>query len=211
MTASIGRPNPRAVPIPERLAHRPVDERGYAVPWIVLHDLSGKPQFAINDSNLRQIALDRDLCHICGRGLFRGRWFVGGPLSALHPDGAFYDGGMHDECAHYALAVCPYLAAPHYSKRVDDARMRPEDRPAHLITIDTTQLPDRPPVFVAVMAIGQRLSGDNVLPTRPYRRVEFWRHGGQLSRREGLAFADEHMASQEAAVAVLRQAHDGGR
>lgn len=196
--------NPRAIPIPERLSHRPVDPRGYAIPWIVLHDTAGNPQFAINDSHLRGIALDKDLCHICGTGLFRGRWFVGGPVSALHPNGAFYDGGMHDECAHYALAVCPYLAAPRYAKRLDDARMRPEDAPEGLVTIDTTMLPDRPPVFVAVMSIGQRrVTDDNVLPTRPYRRIEFWRHGQKIDEGEGGRLAMAHLQSQGQQIADL--------
>lgn len=185
---------PHEVPIPPRLAARPRDQRGFVVPWIVLRDKAGEPQFAINDERLRQIAFAGDRCHICGEPLLRGRWFVGGPASALHSRGAFADGGMHDECAHYALAVCPWLAAPKYARRIDDKRMRPEARPDGLTTIDRTMFPNRPRTFLAIMAIGQSLVGSPPLvsyvrPKRPYRKVEFWRQGERLTEEEGAALA----------------------
>jgi hypothetical protein len=171
------------IPIPERMAHLPRDRRGYPIPWSVYHDATGRPHFQINDDVKRAIALARDWCPICANGLWRGRWFVGGPLSAFHPDGAYIDPPMHSECAHYALMACPYLAAPDYAKRID-ARTLSKDDKSTMLLVDPTMIPERPEVFVALMTTGQERIGDNVRPRRPYSRIEYWRHGKQISEEE---------------------------
>jgi hypothetical protein len=48
-------------------------------------------------------------------------WFIGGIRCFVLENGAFIDGPMHYECGEYALNVCPFLAVPNYSKRIDDA------------------------------------------------------------------------------------------
>ena len=107
-----------AVPIPERMRHLPVDHRGYPVPVIVITGKDGKPAFAVNDIDMQNRMLDEDRCSICGGKLFRGRWLVGGCLSAFACKGMFADAPLHEECVHYALQVCPYLAAPNWKKPV---------------------------------------------------------------------------------------------
>src|SRR6478672_2277487 len=104
--------------IPERMLHLKIDERGYAIPWGVVVDDNGTAHFAINDHVVRRRSITEDLCGLCGHKLFRGRWFVGGSKSAFHEHGAFIDPPMHSECAHYALQVCPYLAAPRYTREI---------------------------------------------------------------------------------------------
>jgi hypothetical protein len=187
------------IPIPERMAHLERDRRGYPIPEAVYRDQAGRPHFAVNDEVIRQRHLERELCPICGGKLHRGRWFVGGPLSAFSESGLYIDPPMHAECARYALQACPYLAAPNYSqdKRIDAATL-PVDDP-NVIVMDPTMIPERPEVFVAVMSIGQRLQmGDlpnggrwirYVAPVRPVRRAEFWRHGLLLDQRLGQEIA----------------------
>src|SRR5215472_13925800 len=96
--------------VPSRMAHLPLDPRGYPIPANVYRDAQGRPHFTINDDRKRLEQLRRDACPICDQSLYIGRWFVGGPLSAFHPNGAYIDLPMHHECATYALQVCPYLA-----------------------------------------------------------------------------------------------------
>lgn len=184
------RMNPRDVPIPATMRHLEVDHRGYAIPWGVYRDPSGRPHFQINDENIRRRSMDEDLCGICGGRLWRGRWFVGGPLSAFHPDGTYIDPPMHHECMQYALKVCPYLAAPNYGKNVGTKTLPKEHS---LIMVDPTVIPDRPAMFVGVMAIDQikYVVGlqSYIKPKKPFRRLEFWREGRQLPEQEGLAFA----------------------
>lgn len=188
----------RACPIPPRMAALPRDHRGYPIPVIVYRDSHGRAQFTINDTPKRQRLIAADACPICGQRLQRGRWFVGGPGSAFDPDGVYLDTGMHDKCAHYALMVCPYLAAPRYEKRIDDALV-PKDDPE--MFVNSTMDPKRPDVFVAVMAIGEKrhsIKGNTrsgrrfslvrtMAPRRPYRKIEYWRHGVQLAEADALA------------------------
>lgn len=187
----------RTVPVPLRMRHLPVDARGYPVPCMVLIDDAGLPHFAVNNSVIRDRVLRDDLCSICGGKLSRGRWFVGGPKSAFHPAGAYNDPPMHRECVVYALQVCPYLAAPSWSHEVGILKYQQSvGRRGVVGVVDPTVMPDRPNVFVAVMAVGQKLVGGSVqtcvVPARPYRRVEFWQAGVLLDQGLGweLAAAD---------------------
>jgi hypothetical protein len=152
----------------------------------VFIDAAGNPQFTINDEDKRQRHLRDDLCPLCGTKLFRGRWFVGGPLSAFHPRGAYIDAPMHHDCAVFALMVCPYLAAPKYAKRIDVKKLAPADGPR--ILVDPTVIEERPALFVAAMTIGQKVHWEGlqsyVHPKRPWRAVEYCRHGRCISKQE---------------------------
>ncbi len=182
----------------------PRDERGYPIPVIVMRTDSGKPIFAANDEGERQRCFTTDSCHICGRQLGRGRWFVGGHLSACAEHGWFMDGGMHDECAHYALKVCPYLAAPIYGKLVGQTMLARSDRKNVMMLPDETSGNPRPDYFVAVMAVGQEMElapmivgirqFDYVRLVRPkpgtVRVVQFWQHGVEIDGLRETTAAD---------------------
>jgi hypothetical protein len=172
------------IDMPARIARLPRDRRGLPIPVTVFRDSEGQPHFAINEEAVRQRVIRRDECPICGEKLLRYRWFVGGPRSAFDEHGAYIDPPMHDECAHYALRVCPYLAAPNYNKRVDTRTLK---TPSTRIFIDNNMIPGRPSVFVAVRTVGQRkfwghdINGVRMVrflkPVKPYRIVEYWNHG----------------------------------
>lgn len=177
----------RAIAIPGRMARLKLDARGYPVPWSVFVDNDGLPHFAINVEEIRQRCLTDDLCGICGGRLFRGRWFVGGALSAFHEDGAFIDPPMHSECAHYALQVCPYLAAPRYVKEVGIKKIGQANHDS-MILVDNTMMPGRPhgDLFIALMAKRQVVFNNrNCKPLKPFSNIEYWRYGKRVSRGEG--------------------------
>lgn len=180
--------NWKDVPIPDRMSHLDRDHRGYPIPWIVFRDSSGRAHFTVNNDTMTARCRDEDRCSICGTKLFRARWFVGGPGSAFHEHGAYIDPPMHYECATYALQVCPHLAAPRYTGRIDTKTLDRSKLPDQAIFIDNTMDPNRPDYFVAVMAVGQTLVHASLLqtyikPKRPYRRVEFWRNGVRLEEQ----------------------------
>lgn len=189
-----------AVPIPERMKSLPMDQRGYPIPYTVLRDSKGKAHFAVNSEERRLRCLKEDLCPICGLRLFRGRWLVGGPGSGLVAEGLFQDPPMHSECAHYALQVCPWLVLGNYVNRVDDKTMDPEER--NNVTLrDPTIIANRPPFFVALMFVGQdhvlnMVNGEpnvHIRPKKPYRVVEYWRDGHQLSNQSGKQIAVDYL------------------
>src|SRR5262245_35627667 len=167
------------------MRYLPLDRRGLPGPVIVMRDNDDVPIFAANDEVERQRVIRDDLCQICGGRLLRGKWYVGGQLSVCAEHGLNLDSPMHDECCHYALKVCPYLAAPRY-RLIGEAMAEQRG----IFTIKTgTEQNDRPELFVAVMAVGepeQRRSGAWVLGEHTYgvrpklgtiRKVELWRHG----------------------------------
>jgi hypothetical protein len=179
---------PNNFPIPERMAHLPLDHRGYPIFYIAMRTPDGKVLFTANDDRKQREVAALDLCEVCGQKLLKKRWFIGGPLSALHPHGSYIDAPMHDECAHYSLNVCPWLSAPNYGKAIGQLQA---DRIPELVTIDHTTNPGRPALFVAVECTGASLfMGDggaiHFKPHRPYCSIEFWHHGKQLPEGEAL-------------------------
>lgn len=182
-------------PIPDRMKHLKLTASGVAIPYGVVVDKTGRPHFSINDEHIRARSLTKELCSMCGKPLFRGRWLVGGTLSAFHEHGAFIDPPMHSECAHYALQVCPYLAAPRYAKEVGVEKAKSAAFNHELILVDPTMMPGRPAgdLFIALMATKVDVFENlNCKPRKPYSRVEFWRHGKQLSESEGITIVKEH-------------------
>jgi hypothetical protein len=193
--AAAARADWRSVPIPERMRSLPLDPRGFPIFVMAYRDKTGRAHFTINDENERMRLLKEDRCSICGEKLLRGRWFIGGEKSAFHAQGAYIDPPTHAECSHYALRVCPYLAAPVFAKLIKGGTIAAND---HTMLIDQTAVVSpstadevRPTLFVAVMARGQRTittpAGFLMKPRRPYIAVEYWQHGQQLARDVGEA------------------------
>jgi hypothetical protein len=164
--------------VPNRMQHLERDHRGYPIPFIVFRDDDNMPHFTINDEHKVMRCRKNDLCPICGRELLRGRWFLGGPMSALHPRGAYIDPPLHHECMRFAVQTCPYLINAKYTKRIDDKKLDRNKATGVLMLVDPTMDPTRPKIFVAVMAVGQTYTDNGyVVPKHPYRGMEFWRDG----------------------------------
>lgn len=184
------------------------DLRGYPIPVMVFRDSTGRPHFTINNEATRFLLIMDDQCSICGQKLLRRRWFVGGPLSAFHPNGTYIDPPLHRECLHYAMRVCPYLAMASYTKRIDARTIPDSEYDPHRIFIDSTQIAERPSVFVAVAATGQAVRTNGtvgpiyVTPKRPYAAVEFWKNGKQISQVEGRVLSEDALRSLPRASGV---------
>jgi hypothetical protein len=185
------------VPIPPRMQHLPLDPRGYPIPHVVMISKDGSANFIINDSKAVQRCAAEHLCHVCGGPLEAPLCFVGGPRSAFHSLGAFFDGPMHRECATYALQVCPYLALPSYGRNQRTSekhveRAQAKDKKLRVV-IDPNVMTPKPQLFVLVMASRcdalVQGSGKKVLihyrPHKPYIGCEFWRDGKMLDHAEG--------------------------
>jgi len=188
------------VTLPWQMAHLPKDHRGYPIPVNAYVDKKGKAHFTINDEEKRQERFRKKQCHICGLPLTKLLCVVGGPGSAFDPKGAYIDGPMHAACCEYAMQVCPYLAAPHYGKRIDDKLLKPDDSDKTLFT-DPTMMALRPPLFVVVRARGYtstpfhgtKNTVQYIKPKRPYLSIGYWRNGERLLNTEGLEMALTYM------------------
>lgn len=183
--------NPRDVELPKALRSLPKDQRGYPIPFIVLRDRHGNPHFTINDDRKVRSCITLKKCSICGRRIDGGFWFIGGPKSFFHPNGAFIDPPLHEECGRYALQVCPFLGAPKYTGRIDAGTLQPGDMPDHVSTtmIDTTMEPGRPTVFcfgrTESYGASDRGSIRYLFPAG-WTHYEFWSKGVQLPMEQGM-------------------------
>jgi len=99
----------RKLPIPFSAARRTEPE----------HDGRVVGDFTITDHDrVGRCAAER-LCGVCGLRL--GYWiaFLGGPQSAESARGAYSDPPMHEECAEWALRLCPYIVSHRVPRRSD--------------------------------------------------------------------------------------------
>lgn len=107
----------QTIPIPDRLKKFPLHLGKYPIFFTVAKDHDGHPVFAETD-RIRQLeCYNKFLCHICGQKLDVPFWLVLGPEEVKAKIFAS-NGPMHEECARYSIAACPFLANPDYvSKR----------------------------------------------------------------------------------------------
>jgi hypothetical protein len=93
--------------IPERLAHLPLDERGFPIPYFI-PIVHGKPEFRFADSKKKIHCRNYKKCWICGKRLLAGKfWFITGPKGLKNR--TVSDEAMHEECARFSLKVCPHM------------------------------------------------------------------------------------------------------
>jgi hypothetical protein len=111
--------------LPERVALRPRDERGYPLLYTTLVREDGQIDFTTNDpQRVLECGINR-LCGICGIPIEPGSgpehdcypmYFVGGPYS-LEYTRVFNDPPMHKECVEFAMGICPWMIAARLVRR----------------------------------------------------------------------------------------------
>src|SRR5262245_34012861 len=113
-----------SAPMPRSLRNVRRDRRGFPIPFIIAWD-GPHPMFAVVDPLKWRQCAHAGRCALCGSllpdykvtGANERRataWYIGGDLCARNR--VFYDPGMCEGCARYAVLVCPYLAMPNYSR-----------------------------------------------------------------------------------------------
>lgn len=124
-------------------------------------------------------------------------WLISGPGSSFQEDGLFTTPPAHEECARYAIQVCPYLAVPHYSKLIEDKTLKQEAVHETAQVHNDQITPPRPLFLVLARTSGIKLidaddgSGKKyVLPRRPWKAIEFWQHGKKITQREAERIAE---------------------
>ena len=118
------------IPLPARLARRPVNERGFPVPWFVSL-IDGKWDFVNLDPNKIREAYYRDICWLCGQPLGRFKCFVIGPMCSINRVSS--EPPSHRECAEYAVKACPFLARPNMRRNEKAAVNNGETVPGIMI------------------------------------------------------------------------------
>jgi hypothetical protein len=133
--------------------------------------------FTINDVRRTTECRTKRLCSICGRRLGDYLWFVGGSRCFIHDLGAFIDPPVHYECGIYALQVCPFLAAASYSKRIEDKKLLPQNRPDHMRLVPIDYMEPNLPESFGFGATKFAGFANNVYVVPRWDYVEWWHDG----------------------------------
>lgn len=178
--------------MPNRMLTRPVDHRGYPVPWFVNQkDADGQWEFRALDPNRYVQAIKQKRCWICGHPLGRYLAFAVGPMGGVNRISA--EPPQHTECAMFAVKTCPFMLLPKAKRR--EANL-PEvtrheaalTRNPGVVLIWTTlsyQVIREPGAFLFRMSAPESLS--------------FWREGRPATR-------DEILESVKSGAPILREA-----
>lgn len=105
---------PGLPPLTGKLAHLPIDERGYPVPYFVAW-VDGKPDHRIADPVKQVICIKQRRCWICGEPLGRYLAFLIGPMCCINRISS--EPPAHRDCAVYAATACPFLTRPRMHRR----------------------------------------------------------------------------------------------
>jgi hypothetical protein len=179
---------------PPRLARRPIDARGFPVPFFVA-SIDGIPDHRVMDPDKLRDCVRFSLCSLCGEKLGAHTTFAIGPMCAVNRISA--DPPGHFECMDYAARACPFLTRPKAHRRIDE--QTPWDDPT-----STVGLPElRNPGVVLLWTSPYRVIRDPV----GKRGVLFELrspHGLQILAEGRTATETEVRASFESGVEILR-------
>jgi hypothetical protein len=170
---------PDLPPPPARMAHLPISERGYPIPWFV-PVVGGKADPRLASDTKKREAINAGRCWVCGQ-LREGNEppvFVIGPMCLVNRVSA--EPPSHPECAAYSVIACPFLSKPHMVRREHNLPAGTQDPPGLMIArnpgVVVTYAASRFQIFGGH---GQELFrlGDPVA-------LAFWREGRTATRAE---------------------------
>jgi hypothetical protein len=109
---------PELKPLPERMRHLRIDDRGWPVPWFVPW-VNGQPEFRAMHAEKRIKAIKDGRCWVCGGSLYRlEKAFVIGPMCGINRTTA--EPPCHLECARWSAENCPFLTQREIRRREDE-------------------------------------------------------------------------------------------
>jgi hypothetical protein len=169
------------IPLPKRMLNCQRDKRGYPIPFLMIPD----QQILIDGRKQERCAMQK-LCMICGKKLDNKKWFIGGHHAAQNR--LFTDPAMHEECARYAIRVCPFLSNPSmkYRKKYD------EDTDFFLGAFPGTTT-QRSETNVLLRTNGYKAvwwRDHAYILANAWEYIEHWHDGARVSDPEGLALID---------------------
>lgn len=104
------------IPAPYGVARLRRNRAGYPVPFFVATTPNGGDDFRIMLPSAFRRAVSQALCWVCGRRREEGRdAFILGPMCAVNRVTA--EPPSHQQCADYAVKVCPFLTRPDMMRR----------------------------------------------------------------------------------------------
>ncbi|MEY9493704.1 hypothetical protein [Bradyrhizobium elkanii] len=197
----------RDIPLPPRLARRPVNERGFPVPWFASL-IDGKWDFVNLDPRKIGEAYRRKICWLCGEPMGQFHSFAIGPMCSINRVSS--EPSAHLGCCEYAVRACPFLARPN-AKRNDKAHLAPSMANVPGVAIEHN--PGAVLIWTTRTFKPIRASGGTLFSLGEPTAVSWWAEGRTATRAEidaaiakGLPFLRRAAESEGAeAVSELEQ------
>lgn len=117
------------VEVPVHMRNLKRDAYGNPRPFFISLSQSGHPFSEINAEKWED-AFRKKQCWICGQHLEDEVAFVGAPMNVTHR--YFSSLPMHQDCAEYAMQVCPFMVVKNFEgiNPENDNKLEPIPRPA---------------------------------------------------------------------------------
>lgn len=113
--------------IPSELYTRPIDHRGFPVPWFVTRkDQNGNWDFVNIDPERFEEAFHRNVCWVSGKPLGAFKSFVVGPMCVINRVSG--DPPVKLSMAHFSVLHCPFLSNPKAKRPGAKDDIEPEQR-----------------------------------------------------------------------------------
>lgn len=97
--------------MPARMNGRPIDHRGFPVPWFVTNkDDAGNWDFRVVEESRKNEAIRHRKCWVSGEPLGRAVAFVVGPMCIINRVSS--DPPVIPEIAEWSARICPFLSRP---------------------------------------------------------------------------------------------------
>lgn len=177
--------NWKNVEVPTRMKSLPRDRRGYPIPFVVLTDSSGEPNFRLDDAKKVHHCMINRLCGLCGQPLKDDMWVTGGAKRILSDIIPFIDAALHFSCGKYALQVCPFMASPVYNRTLTEKQIDKNKYPGLNFALQPLNLPRTPFFgFAKITSYDFEIHSTeywHLFPQRPYQDLQFWKDGQQVS------------------------------
>lgn len=182
----------RNIAVPERLLNRPIDHRGYLVPWFVAQTGPDTWDFRAIRTNGVPKAVNSKICWLCGEKLGRFVTFCVGPMCVVN--GISAEPPSHKSCAKYAVQACPFLTKPKM-QRNEKNMIEGSTEPGGIM------IKRNPGVAVLWTCTNYKWSARGLFTMGEPSHLEAWREG----RRAAL---DEIQESVDTGLPFLRKACD---
>lgn len=131
----------RDIPMPSRMARRPISNKGFPVPFFVTarDRATGEWDFRFVHPRTTLHCHTKRLCWLCGEPIerFRPFAFVIGPMCSINRVSS--EPPSHRDCALYGIKACPFLSRP--AMRRNDADLTETQK--------GTQITDAPGVAIS--------------------------------------------------------------
>lgn len=171
------------VKTPKSMAGRPIDHRGFPVPWFVTRkDKDGHWDFVNLERERFNEAVRKELCWVSGQKLGRYRAFCVGPMCVVNRTAG--DPPVTREVAEWSVKVCPFMSRPL-------ARRNARDENKVVEVQDGISIRRNPGVTVVYVSCNSEYQRGRGFYLGDPVSVTWWREGRPATRDE----AEESIAS----------------